>query len=375
MVFHKLDLLLAMMALQYCDAGQPAFHGTASLAPGRGQALAFLRLSHPWRPLLQHHRPMVQSKPRRLMLGQDDAMSQDDPLSDRIVFRFARHKARQDACDHEVEVETETGRQRFPALLLDSIVSRVVPWLYSAPEREPETHTSLDATARGEAQHVGARTGAAAEIDLSARSLTAQIAEIRDLADLEKHLPGICTRIFAQMPGREKERTYQGCLQLDLESAGVRVDREIDITLMYRGHPVGTRRCDLLLTTADGQRALIEIKAVEAWRFRATAMEQLEFYMHHMGVDHGYLINFPRERKLPDVPESSVFSQERLLGSVVVPMRDQRSRLSATHHTPDELATTRFPPCVVEVVKVVRTVSTSTAPTTQTATLWPESYW
>ena len=132
----------------------------------------------------------------------------------------------------------------------------------------------------------------------------------------------------------------------------MRVDQEMDITLMYRGHPVGARRCDLLLTTADGQRAIIEIKAVEARRFCATTMGQLEFYMHHMEVDHGYLINFPHQRKFPDVPESSVFSQKRLLGSGIVPMRDQRSRLSATHHTPDERASTRFPPCLVEVVKV-----------------------
>jgi len=49
----------------------------------------------------------------------------------------------------------------------------------------------------------------------------------------------------------------------------------MDITLMYRGHPVGARRCDLLLTTADGQRAIVEIKAVEALRFCATTGPQL----------------------------------------------------------------------------------------------------
>jgi hypothetical protein len=71
-----------------------------------------------------------------------------------------------------------------------------------------------------------------------------------------------------------------------------------------------------------------------------------------MVVDPGYLINFPHERTLPDVPESSVFSEERLLGSVIVPVQDQRSRLSGTHHTPDELVSTRIPPCLVVVVKV-----------------------
>ncbi|KAJ1494382.1 PD-XK nuclease superfamily-domain-containing protein, partial [Baffinella frigidus] len=140
--------------------------------------------------------------------------------------------------------------------------------------------------------------------------------EIRDLAGLDTHLPGICARIFAALACRENERTYQGCLKLDLESAGVRVDQEVQISLIYKGQPVGNRRCDLLLTTADGQRAVIEIKAVGAGRLDATHMRQLYFYMLHMGVDRGYLINFPHQGGFPDVPASNVFSQERLLGFV-----------------------------------------------------------
>ncbi|KAJ1477216.1 PD-XK nuclease superfamily-domain-containing protein, partial [Baffinella frigidus] len=154
------------------------------------------------------------------------------------------------------------------------------------------------------------------------------VPQISDLADLDTHLPGISARIFGAVSSRECEATYQRCLKLDLESAGVQVEQEVGITLQYRGHPVGSRRCDLLLTTADGQRAIIELKAILPGKLGATHMRQLEFYMQHMGVDRGYLINFPHESNFPDVAESTVFSQLQLSGTGGVSMRTQLLRLS-----------------------------------------------
>jgi len=190
------------------------------------------------------------------------------------------------------------------------------------------------------------------------RSISAPAPQIRDLAGLDEHLQGICDSIFAALSSRELESTYQRCLTLDLENAGAKVDQEVGITLMYKGSPVGHRRADLRLTTADGQRAIVEIKALKD--VASTHLRQLEFYMHHFCIDRGYLVNFPHESNVfPDVPEERVFVEESLSG-IDIPLRKDKARLEGRS---------------VDVIKVVSTASTEQAERTPTSNEWDESYW
>ena len=281
----------------------------------------------------------------------------------------------------EVEMASETGSLGF----LDSLVSRVTPWLCFSHEREPAqeeiipwpaTRSSIEALDDALNQNVSTEinqsrrqgsisaplnqsVGTAINLSRRQRSISAPANQIRDLAGLDTHLPDICASIFAALSSRENEGTYQRCLTLDLQKAGVKVDQEVDITLMYKGSLVGHRRADLRLTTADGQRAIIEMKALVM--VAPTHVRQLEFYMHHFCIDRGYLVNFPHESNVfPDVPEECLFVEERLSG-MDNPVRKDKSRLENRS---------------VDVIKVVSTASTERAERTpSTSNAWSESYW
>jgi len=141
--------------------------------------------------------------------------------------------------------------------------------------------------------------------------------EINDFRSLSEHLPFLSSAVFRSLGSQQLEATYQRCLKIDLEEAGVKVTMEKEIQLVYKGRVVGTRRADLILETpASGEVAVVEIKAV-AESINPGHVRQLEFYMHHMGVDRGYLINFPHDGGFPRVEdETREFAPKVLFGDL-----------------------------------------------------------
>jgi GxxExxY protein len=153
------------------------------------------------------------------------------------------------------------------------------------------------------------------------------IPSIVDQAGLDAHLPSLCQSIFDALSSRQCEATYQRCLALDLEEAGVTVASEVSMTLAYKGRSVGTRRADLVLQTADKSLCVLELKATAA--LTSDNLKQIEFYMHYLSIDVGYLVNFPHDSGFPDVPGGGeggggsgggggVFVQTLLLGSAQI---------------------------------------------------------
>ena len=144
-----------------------------------------------------------------------------------------------------------------------------------------------------------------------------QAPQISSAQSLDEQLPLICAAIFERLTSRQLEATYQRCLAIELESATVQVKSEVSIQLTYKGVPVGTRRADLVLTTADGSQSIVELKAVAG--LTCDHLKQLEFYLHHFGIDRGYLINFPHDSGFPEASDASgtvgsVFQQQVLSG-------------------------------------------------------------
>jgi GxxExxY protein len=125
------------------------------------------------------------------------------------------------------------------------------------------------------------------------------VAAIRDLRDLSKELPLMVTSIFDTLGPHERESTYQKCLQVELERAGVQVELEVEIDCVYKGTIVGHRYADLVAQVADGQKAVIEIKACTD--LLPDHSKQLHFYMRALNIRHGYLINFPSDSKFPEI--------------------------------------------------------------------------
>jgi GxxExxY protein len=147
------------------------------------------------------------------------------------------------------------------------------------------------------------------------RSSTAHLPQITNLASLDIHLPEICARVFQHIGSQQLEATYQQCLKIDLQEAGIRsVELEPEIQLTYRGKVVGTRRADILLELSSGEKAILELKAVDDMSI--DHMKQLEYYLHHSGVNKGYLINFPHDCQYPRVDDKSSFRATLLRGIV-----------------------------------------------------------
>jgi GxxExxY protein len=123
-------------------------------------------------------------------------------------------------------------------------------------------------------------------------------AVIRNLRDLSKELPLMATSIFDALGPHERESTYQKCLLVELEKAGVQVELELEIDCVYKGNVVGHRYADLVVEVA-GEKAVIEIKSCTD--LLPDHSKQLHFYMRALNIRHGYLINFPSSKTFPEI--------------------------------------------------------------------------
>ena len=101
-------------------------------------------------------------------------------------------------------------------------------------------------------------------------------------------------------------------MKIDLEEAGIDVLLEPEIELLYKGQVVGTRRADLVLIVPSDEKAVIELKAVN--NMTVDHMKQLEFYMEHIGLERGYLINYPHDASFEAVDDKSSFTVRLLCG-------------------------------------------------------------
>ena len=83
------------------------------------------------------------------------------------------------------------------------------------------------------------------------------------------------------------ESAYQQCMAIELSLAGVSVEREKLLPLVYRGHSVETAyRLDLIV----GGKLLVELKAVDA--IAPVHEVQVVTYLKLLKLPLGLLINF-----------------------------------------------------------------------------------
>jgi GxxExxY protein len=115
----------------------------------------------------------------------------------------------------------------------------------------------------------------------------------------------LAQRVHTALGNCQSEGTYQRCMAVELRAAGVQVNTETSIPLLYKGQVVGSRRADMVLKLPKqygGDRAVVEFKAVMS-EINGDHMHQLKYYMHTMGINKGYIVNFPHDRHFPDVQE------------------------------------------------------------------------
>ncbi|MDF1504608.1 GxxExxY protein [Roseisolibacter sp. H3M3-2] len=85
------------------------------------------------------------------------------------------------------------------------------------------------------------------------------------------------------------ESLYSAAMEHELRDRGHRVDRELPVTVCYRGRPIGTQRLDLVVDS----KLVIEIKSTSA--LHASATRQLYNYLHATRLETGLLFHFGPE--------------------------------------------------------------------------------
>lgn len=96
------------------------------------------------------------------------------------------------------------------------------------------------------------------------------------------------------------ERIYRDALCIELELRGMRVAREMDVTVRYKDHELCGQRVDLLV---EGE-LIVEIKALS--QLPEVAMAQVISYLKATGLKRGLLINFSQARLIDGVKRISV---------------------------------------------------------------------
>jgi len=107
---------------------------------------------------------------------------------------------------------------------------------------------------------------------------------------MDNFLRGITENIWASLGPGYSESVYHCAFEVALRKVGIYYETERIIPVFYEGQNVGHVRADLIVD----RRYVIELKAVG--KLNDTYRIQTQNYMQLLGLDEGFLINFPDKR-------------------------------------------------------------------------------
>ena len=84
------------------------------------------------------------------------------------------------------------------------------------------------------------------------------------------------------------EQVYENALSLELQGRGIPIQRQLPVSVVYRGVEVRQHRLDLVVD----KRLVVELKAVRA-------LDNVHFaivrsYLNAISLDHGLILNFAK---------------------------------------------------------------------------------
>ena len=97
---------------------------------------------------------------------------------------------------------------------------------------------------------------------------------------------GVFYAVYNELGPGFLESVYEAAMAIALAEAGLRVDRQVDIPVWFRGHRVGDFRADLLVQRA----VLLEFKSCRA--IEPAHEAQLLNYLRATPIEVGLLLNF-----------------------------------------------------------------------------------
>ncbi len=108
-----------------------------------------------------------------------------------------------------------------------------------------------------------------------------------------------------------REHIYALALERDLVAKGHRVDREVPVTIHYRGEPLARQTLDLIVD----EKLVLEAKASE--RLHPDATTQLFSYLCATNLEVGLLLHFGREAKVYRVIYENRFKRHQFASNKV----------------------------------------------------------
>lgn len=111
---------------------------------------------------------------------------------------------------------------------------------------------------------------------------------MRDIVEkeLSYSIVGCALEVHQELGFGFHEGIYSRALAIALQLRGLRAKREVPVTVVFRGVPVGVHRLDLLVE----DRIVVEVKSME--RLPDVFRKQVRNYLAATGKDLGLLINF-----------------------------------------------------------------------------------
>lgn len=106
--------------------------------------------------------------------------------------------------------------------------------------------------------------------------------------ELTERIIGCAIEVHRELGPGLLEGTYESALAIELESAGLRVNRQPVFPVLYKGKTIGEYRLDLIVQDL----AVVEVKSVE--RHDPVFEAQILTYLRVTGKKVGLLINFNR---------------------------------------------------------------------------------
>lgn len=107
-----------------------------------------------------------------------------------------------------------------------------------------------------------------------------------ELNALSGRVIGAAIAVHSALGAGYAESVYEEALCVELEFRGIAVERQVVVSLSYRGRPIGTQRLDLVAANA----IVLELKAVE--HLAEIHFAQLLSYLKATRLQLGLLLNF-----------------------------------------------------------------------------------
>ena len=111
-------------------------------------------------------------------------------------------------------------------------------------------------------------------------------AESAELRDLSYRVIGAAMEVHRVLGAGFLESVYGDALAIELEECGILFEKEVEVSVNYKGRKVGTGRMDFVIDST----IIVELKAVES--LRPVHDAQVISYLKMTGYPLGLLINF-----------------------------------------------------------------------------------